>query len=151
MDKLVHVGITNMSLWRFVQVSKYIKIIKKVILTLVHLDACTCTDDPVIAFLRLSFRLSEEVGLMLTFSFVLALLVKVNKVLGGAATMRLMPLCSASIAIALLFPTVVTSFLLRVEPILGLSLSFDHEHGIPLPLPLSLSTAPLVVVSTFNK
>ena len=39
MAKLVHMGITNMTLWRLLQVPKYIKVIKKVVLTLVHSDA----------------------------------------------------------------------------------------------------------------
>jgi len=139
-----------MTLWRLLKVSKYIKVVKKVILTLVHSDASTCTDDPVVVLLRLSFRLGEEVGLMLTFTLVFAWLVKVNEVFGGAAITGPMPLCSASIAIVLLFPTVVTSFLLGVKPTFGLSLSFDLEHGTPLPLPLSLSTAPLAVARTLS-
>jgi hypothetical protein len=150
MTKLVHVDIANMTPWKLLHVSKYIKVIKKVVLTLIHSDVSTCTDDPVVVLLRPSFRLSEEVGLMLTFILVFALLVKVNEVFGGAAITGPMPLCSTSIAIALLFPTVVTSFLLGVEPTFGLSLSFDLEHGTPLPLPLSLSTAPLAVARTLS-
>ena len=112
MAKLVHVGIANMTLSRLLEVSKYIKVIKKVVLTFVRLDASICTDDPVVVPLRLNFRLSEKVRLMLIFSFVLSLSVKVNEVLEGAAITGPMPLCSASVAIiALLFPTVVTSFL----------------------------------------
>jgi hypothetical protein len=38
----------------------------------------------------------------------------------------------------LLFPTVVTIFLLGVKPTIGFSLFFDLEHGTLLPLPLSL-------------
>ena len=72
---LIHVDIT-MILWRSLQVPKYIKVIKKVVLIFVHLDIFTVRVDIHIVTL-LSFWLSDEVGLMLTFPF-LALLVKVN-------------------------------------------------------------------------
>ena len=85
--KLVHVDIAfSMIFWRLLQAPKYINVIMKVVLTFAYLDvSTTCADIHVVALLRLSFRLSDEVGLRLTFPFVLALLVKVNKVFGGAA------------------------------------------------------------------
>jgi hypothetical protein len=74
---LIHVDITfNMIFWRSLQVPEYIKVIKKVVLIFVHLDVFTiCVDIHIVTLL--SFWLSGEVGLMLTFPF-LALLVKVN-------------------------------------------------------------------------
>jgi hypothetical protein len=92
-----------------------------------------CVDDYVITLL--SFRLSDEVGLMLAFPLILALLVKVNKVFGGAASVGPMSLCSASIVFALLFPTMITSFLLRFGPTLGLpfSLAFRNSYRASRP------------------
>ena len=72
-----------MVLWRLLQVPKYVDVIKKVVLIFAHSDVSTaCVNIHVVALL--SFWLSGEVGLMLTFSF-LALLVKVNQVPGGEA------------------------------------------------------------------
>jgi len=72
-----------MVLWRLLQVPKYVDVIKKVVLIFTHSDISTAgVNIHVVALL--SFWLSGEVGLMLTFSF-LALLVKVNQVPGGAA------------------------------------------------------------------
>jgi hypothetical protein len=87
--KPTHVDIAfgSMTLWRLLQVSIYIKVTsKKVGFTFVYLDVTTiCANRYVAALLRLSFRLSGEVRLMLTFTFVFVLLVKVNKVFGGVA------------------------------------------------------------------
>jgi hypothetical protein len=70
-----------MIFWRLLQVPIKIYVIEKV-LTSVQVDVfIICASDYVVALL--SFRLSDEVGLMLTF--ILALLVKVNEVFGGAA------------------------------------------------------------------
>jgi hypothetical protein len=126
-------------------VPKNTNVIKKVFLTSILMDVVIiCVNDYVVTLL--SFRLSDEVGLMLTSPLILALLVKVNEVFGGVASAGLMSLCSASIAFALLFPTMITSLLLGFESTLGLSFSLAFEQGTPFPLPLSLSTTPLVVV-----
>ena len=106
---LIHMDITfNMIFWRSLQVPKYIKVIKKVVLIFVHLDIFTVRVDIHIVTL-VSFWLSDEVGLVLTFPF-LALLVKVNQVPRGAALTGPMSLCLASVAFTLLFPTMVTFF-----------------------------------------
>ena len=65
---------------------------------------------------------------MLTFPF-LALLVKVNQVPGGAALTGPMSLCLASVAFTLLFPTMVTFFLL----------GFALPLGFPFHLPLNMT------------
>jgi hypothetical protein len=87
-----------MVFWRLLQVPKNIHVIEKVFLTSVHMDVfIICIDDYVI--MLLSFRLSDEVGLMLTFPLILALLVEVNEVFGGAAFAR--PMSPRSVSIAL--------------------------------------------------
>ena len=146
---LIHVDITfNMIFWRSLQVPKYIKVIKKAVLIFIHLDIFTVRVDIHIVTL-LSFWLSDEVGLMLTFPF-LALLVKVNQVPGGAALTGPMSLCLASVAFTLLFPTMITSFLLWFGSTFGLSLSFAFKHGTSFPLPLSLSTGSFMVARTLS-
>jgi hypothetical protein len=108
-----------MIFWRLLQVPKNIHVIDKVFLTSVYMDVfIICVDDYVITLL--SFRLSDEVGLMLTFPLILALLVEVNEMFGGAAFAGPMSPCSAYIAFALLFPTMITSFLLGFGSTLGL-------------------------------
>jgi hypothetical protein len=98
----------------------------------------------------LSFRLSDEVGLILTFPLILALLVKLNEVFRGAASAGPMSLCFASIALALLFPTMITSFLLRFESTLGLYFPLAFEQGTSFPLPFPLSSAPFPVARPLN-
>jgi hypothetical protein len=67
--------------WRLLQVPKNIKVIKKVFPTSDLTEVLIiCVDNYTIALLR--FRLSDEVGLMLTFPFIFSLLVKVNEVFG---------------------------------------------------------------------
>jgi hypothetical protein len=66
-----------MTFWRLLQVPINIYVIEKV-LTSVQVDVfIICANDYVVALL--SFRLSDEVGLMLTF--ILALLVKLTRCL----------------------------------------------------------------------
>jgi hypothetical protein len=61
-----------MVFWRLLQVPKNIHVIEKVSLTSVHVDIfIICANDYVVVLL--SFRLSDEVGLMLTFPLILAL------------------------------------------------------------------------------
>jgi hypothetical protein len=115
-----------MIFWRLLHVPKNIHVIEKVFLTFVHMDVfIICVNDYVITLLR--FRLSVEVGLMLTFPLILALLVEVNELYGGAASTGPMSPCSASIAFALLFPTMITSFLLGFGSTLGLPFPFAFE------------------------
>ena len=137
-----------MIFWRLLQVPKYVYVIKKVVLIFAHSDVSTaCVNIHVVALL--SFWLSGEVGLMLTFSF-LALLVKVNQVPGGAAFMGPMFLCLASVAFTLLLPAMVTFILLGFDSTLGLSLSFAFENGTSVPLPFSFSTALFVVARALS-
>jgi hypothetical protein len=135
-----------MTFWRLLHVPINVYVIEEV-LTSVQVDVFIIyTNDYVVTFL--SFRLSDEVGLMLTF--ILALLVKVNEVFGGAASAGPVSLCSASIAFALLFPAMVTSFLLGSDFTLGLPFSLALEKGTSFPLPLPLPTAPFPVARTLG-
>jgi hypothetical protein len=142
-----------MIFWGLLQVPKNIIVIKEVIVIVVHLDVFAfpfCVNNLVIALFRLGFRHSGEVRLMLTFTFVLASLVKVNQVLGGAAGAGPMSLCPASKAITLLFPIWFTFFLIGFSFALGLSLSFAFEHGTSFLLPFPAPTASLAVARTLS-